>query len=62
MFSSVKDVFHLHVKCTQIIKRSAKVHTFKTCTCNVDVWMDIICIDVNGLQFVLQDWNVHSGR
>ena len=23
--------------------------------------MDIICIDVNGLQFVLQDWNVHNG-
>ena len=24
--------------------------------------MDIICIDENGLQFVLQDWNVHNGR
>ena len=24
--------------------------------------MDIICIDVNGLHFVLQDWNACDGR
>ena len=34
---------------------------FHTCTCSVDVWVDIICIDVNGLRFVLQDWNVYGG-
>ena len=27
----------------------------QTCTCSVDVWMDIICKDVNGFHFGLQD-------
>ena len=35
---------------------------FKTCTCSVNVWMGIICVDVNGLSFVLQDRNVYDGR
>jgi hypothetical protein len=28
-----------------------KYINFKTCTCSVDVWMGIICVDVNGLSF-----------
>ena len=41
---------------------SNKYINFKTCICSVDVWMGIICVDVNGLSFALQDRNVYGGR
>ena len=28
-----------------------KYINFKTCICSVDVWMGIICVDMNGLSF-----------
>ena len=28
---------------------------------SVDIWMGIICVDVNGLHFALQDRNVYTG-
>ena len=35
---------------------------FKMYTCSVDVWMGIICVDVNGMRVALQDRNVYDGR
>ena len=41
---------------------SKKYINFQTSTCSVDVWMGIVCVDMTGLSFALQDQNVYDGR